>query len=191
IKNSTKPEGLNAYLTNYPNGQFRSLALSRIASLESGPKPDATRNLSTGIDPATFKEEADQTTEDQIGLDKGQRRDVQRRLTGLGFDTKATGQFDQATRGVITRWQAARGDLFAGGLSQGLVDAVLPAGTALLEMFQHILIDAQRDQFPHAGKRGRLRWRFRHLGGGALERRLGVGTRVVQGSRPPWLVRHC
>src|SRR2546423_10777267 len=109
IKDSNKPEELDAYLTNYPNGQFRSLALSRIASLESGPKPDATRNLSTGIDPATFKEEADQTTEDQIGLDKGQRRDVQRRLTGLGFDTKVTGQFDQATRGVITRWQAARG----------------------------------------------------------------------------------
>jgi peptidoglycan hydrolase-like protein with peptidoglycan-binding domain len=34
---------------------------------------------------------------------------VQRRLTGLGFDTKATGQFDQSTRAVITRWQAARG----------------------------------------------------------------------------------
>src|SRR5215213_3097385 len=109
IKDSNKPEELNAYLSNYPNGQFRSLALSRIASLESGPKPDATRNLRTGIDPATFKDEADQTTEDQIGLDKGQRRDVQRRLTGLGFDTKATGQFDPATRGVIARWQAARG----------------------------------------------------------------------------------
>src|SRR6185369_12496941 len=49
------------------------------------------------------------TTEDQIGLDKGQRRDVQRRLTGLGFDTKVTGQFDQNTRAVITRWQAVRG----------------------------------------------------------------------------------
>ena len=110
IKDSNKPEELNAYLSNYPNGQFRSLALSRIASLESGAKDaTATRNLSTGIDPATFKDEANQTTEDQIGLDKGQRRDVQRRLTGLGFDTKATGQFDPATRGVIARWQAARG----------------------------------------------------------------------------------
>jgi hypothetical protein len=108
IKDSNKPEELNAYLTNYPNGQFRSLALSRIASLESGAK-DATRNLSAGIDPATFKDEANQTTEDQIGLDKGQRRDVQRRLTGLGFDTKVTGQFDAPTRAVITRWQAARG----------------------------------------------------------------------------------
>ena len=110
IKDSNKPEELNAYLTNYPNGQFRSLALSRIASLESGAKDAAaTRNLSSGIDPATFKDEANQTTEDQIGLDKGQRRDVQRRLTGLGFDTKITGQFDPATRAVITRWQAARG----------------------------------------------------------------------------------
>jgi Caspase domain/Putative peptidoglycan binding domain len=110
IKDSNKPEELNAYLTNYPNGQFRSLALSRIASLESGAKDAAaTRNLSSGIDPATFKEEANQTTEDQIGLDKGQRRDVQRRLTGLGFDTKITGQFDPPTRAVITRWQTARG----------------------------------------------------------------------------------
>src|SRR6476469_7006739 len=110
IKDSNKPEELNAYLTNYPNGQFKSLALSRIASLESGAKDAAaTRNLSTGIDPATFKDEAHQTTEDQIGLDKGQRRDVQRRLTGLGFDTKITGLFDPSTRSVITRWQAARG----------------------------------------------------------------------------------
>jgi hypothetical protein len=108
VKESNKPEELNAYLTNYPNGQFKSLALARIASLEKGPAT-TTRNLTTGIDPATFTEEANQTTEDQISLDKGQRRDVQRRLTGLGFDTKVTGKFDDATRAVITRWQAARG----------------------------------------------------------------------------------
>src|SRR5882672_10682773 len=108
IKDSNKPEELNAYLSSYPNGQFKSLALSRIASLENGPST-TTRNLTTGIDPATFHDEANQTTEDQIGLDKGQRRDVQRRLTGLGFDTKVTGKFDESTRSVITRWQAARG----------------------------------------------------------------------------------
>src|SRR5438034_64651 len=83
-------------------------AMSRIASLENGPST-TTRNLTTGIDPATFHDESNQTTEDQIGLDKGQRRDVQRRLTGLGFDTKVTGKFDESTRAVITRWQAARG----------------------------------------------------------------------------------
>jgi hypothetical protein len=108
IKDSNKPEELNAYLTNYPSGTFKSLALARIASLQDGPST-ATRNLTTGIDPATFTAEADQTSEDQIGLDKGQRRDVQRRLTGLGFDTRVSGKFDDNTRAVITRWQAARG----------------------------------------------------------------------------------
>ena len=108
IKDSKKPEELNAYLTNYPNGTFKPLALARIAELQNGPST-TTRNLTTGIDPATFTEEADQTSEDQIGLDRGQRRDVQRRLTNLGFDVKASGKFDEATRAVIMRWQAARG----------------------------------------------------------------------------------
>jgi uncharacterized caspase-like protein len=110
VKDSNKPEELNAYVTNYPNGQFKSLALARIAALENGTSAStATRNLTPGIDPATFTEDASQVTEDQIGLDKGQRRDVQRRLTGLGFDTKASGKFDDETRSVIKRWQAARG----------------------------------------------------------------------------------
>jgi len=108
VKESNKPEELNAYLTSYPNGQFKSLALARIASLENGPST-TTRNLTTGVDPATFTDDANQTTEDQIGLEKGQRRDVQRRLNGLGFDTKVTGKFDDETRAVISRWQAARG----------------------------------------------------------------------------------
>jgi peptidoglycan hydrolase-like protein with peptidoglycan-binding domain len=100
-------EELNAYLTSYPNGQFKSLALSRVAALQDGPS-NATRNLTTGIDPATFTEEADQVSEDQLGLDRGQRRDVQRRLSSLGFDTGINGRFDEATRAVIKRWQAAR-----------------------------------------------------------------------------------
>jgi uncharacterized caspase-like protein len=108
IKDSNKPEELNAYLTSYPNGTFKSIALSRIASLQDGPST-ATRNLTTGIDPAVFTDEASQTTEDQIGLDRNQRRAVQRRLNGLGFETKVSGQFDEATRAVITRWQAVRG----------------------------------------------------------------------------------
>ncbi len=67
------------------------------------------RDLLTSADPTTVAPEATQVTEDQIGLDKGKRRDVQRTLTGLGFDTKINGRFDKSTRAVITRWQAARG----------------------------------------------------------------------------------
>jgi peptidoglycan hydrolase-like protein with peptidoglycan-binding domain len=90
------------------------LALSVLGILVSADAANAglsttTRNLSASVDPATFTDEATQETEDQIGLDKGKRRYVQRGLTGLGFDTKVNGKFDQSTRAVIARWQGARG----------------------------------------------------------------------------------
>jgi hypothetical protein len=51
--------------------------------LQDGPST-AARNLTTGsgIDPSTF-------TEDQLGLDRSRRRDLQCRLTGLGFDASS------------------------------------------------------------------------------------------------------
>src|SRR6202035_5849249 len=90
------------------------LALSVLGILVSADAakagPSTTdRYLSASVDPTTVTDEATQQTEDQIGLDKGKRRDVQRRLTGLGFDTKGNGTFDESTRAVITRWQGARG----------------------------------------------------------------------------------
>lgn len=73
----------------------------------AGPSMTA-RESSVAADPAASTEEATQATEDRIGLDKQKRRDVQRRLTRLGFDVKASGKFDEKTRAVILRWQAAR-----------------------------------------------------------------------------------
>ena len=75
---------------------------------KAGPST-ADRDLLASVDPAVVADDATLETEDQIGLDKGKRRDVQRRLTVLGFDTKVSGRFDESTRAVITRWQAARG----------------------------------------------------------------------------------
>jgi peptidoglycan hydrolase-like protein with peptidoglycan-binding domain len=90
------------------------LALSVLAILVSADAakagPSTTpRDLSASADPATLADEATQETEDQIGLDKRKRRDIQRRLTGLGFATKVNGRFDESTRALITRWQEARG----------------------------------------------------------------------------------
>jgi len=90
------------------------LALSVLGILASANVANAgpsmtDRDLLASADPATFVREATQETEDLAGLDKGKRRDVQRRLTSLGFDTKVNGRFDGSTRAVITRWQAARG----------------------------------------------------------------------------------
>jgi peptidoglycan hydrolase-like protein with peptidoglycan-binding domain len=90
------------------------LALSVLAILVSadaakaGPSTTA-RDQSASADPATVADETTQETEDRIGLDKAKRRDVQRRLTGLGFDTRINGKFGKPTRAVIARWQAARG----------------------------------------------------------------------------------
>jgi hypothetical protein len=90
------------------------LALSVLGILVSADAakagPSTTdREQVASVDPAAVAPEATQATEDQIGLDKAKRRDVQRTLTGLGFDTRVNGRFDKSTRAVIARWQAARG----------------------------------------------------------------------------------
>jgi len=91
----------------------------------------AKAHLSAGVDPATFIEEANQTTEDQIRLNRVQRRDVQRRLNALGFDTRLTGKFDEETRAVIARWQAARGYPTSGFLNKLQHKALLSEPVAM------------------------------------------------------------
>ncbi len=129
--------------------------------MQNGPST-TTRNLSTGIDPQTFTEQADQTSEDQIGLNRNQRRDVQRRLTGLGFDTKATGKFDDATRAVIMRWQAARGYPATGFLNTLEHKALLSeiASTRVASS------DESDDEPVHRSRRSGGGGGGRHYGGG-------------------------
>jgi len=50
---------------------------------------------------------------------------VQRRLNGLGFDTKVSGAFNDDTRTVIKRWQAARGYPSTGYLNKPQHKALL------------------------------------------------------------------
>jgi hypothetical protein len=125
VRDSSKVEELNAYVTNFPNGAFKALALTRIAALQGEANP--TRNLTA--DPA-LSDEADQVSEDQIGLDRGKRRDVQRRLTRLGFDVHVNGKFDDETRNVIKRWQAVRGYPNSGYLSKAQHAALLSENLA-------------------------------------------------------------
>lgn len=126
VKDSNKVEELNAYVTNYPNGAFKSLALARISTLQGEPNP--TRNLSA--DSSSLSDESDQAAEDQIRLDRSTRRDVQRRLTKLGFDVHASGRFDDETRSVIKRWQAARGYPSTGFLNKAQHTALLSENLA-------------------------------------------------------------
>src|ERR1700687_5543284 len=60
--------------------------------------------------------------------------------------------------------------LFARRLSQGVIDAILPAGPALLEVLENVLIDPQRNHFLDARKCNLLRRQFGNLGRRLLER---------------------
>jgi hypothetical protein len=130
---------------------------------KAGPST-ATRNLSASVDPAASTDEATQQTEDQIGLDKKKRRDVQRWLTGLGFDTKVNGKFDASTRAVITRWQGARGYPRTGFLNS------LQHQALLAETVSAAHADSGNSGNSDDGHRAR-----RHGGGGAHHHRGGGG----------------
>jgi peptidoglycan hydrolase-like protein with peptidoglycan-binding domain len=104
---------------------------------KAGPST-ADRNLPVTVDQVAFTDETTQQTEDQIGLDKRARRDVQRSLTGLGFDTKVNGKFDESTRAAIARWQEARGY----------------PGTGFLNTLQHEALLADTVSAAHADASG-------------------------------------
>lgn len=85
------------------------------------------RETSTSSDTSIATGEATQQTEEQIGLTKAKRRNVQRRLTRLGFETKVNGTFDESTRAAIVRWQEANGYPSTGFLNAGQHKAMTDA----------------------------------------------------------------
>lgn len=118
---------------------------------------DAPRAISAPADdPAVSTDEANQQSEDQIRLNKTKRRDVQRRLTRLGFDTKASGKFDDATRDAIGRWQEQHGYPKSGFLNTVQHQALLSESAAAAD----------------AGKSDRAE---RHRGGRTRHARGGIG----------------
>jgi peptidoglycan hydrolase-like protein with peptidoglycan-binding domain len=99
---------------------------------------DTPREISAPADTATSSDEATQSeatqqSEDQIRLTKTKRRDVQRGLTRLGFDTKANGTFDEATRDAIARWQEQHGYPRTGFLNAAQHQALLSDSAAAAE----------------------------------------------------------
>ncbi|MEH2568434.1 peptidoglycan-binding domain-containing protein [Bradyrhizobium sp. AZCC 2289] len=129
------------------------------------------RELVASVDSVTSADEATQETEDQIGLNKAKRRDVQRRLTGIGFDTRVNGRFDEQARTVITRWQAARG---------------YPR-TGFLNTLQHQALLTESVSAAHASVSGSdtsdddLLPARRHGGGGARHHRSGGPGGLIGG----------
>jgi len=108
------------------------VALSILAIIDSAHFAEAglsstPRETLAPADTAIAGSEATQETEEQIGLTKAKRRDVQRRLTRLGFDTKVNGKFDESTRAAIARWQEEYGYPSTGFLDAGQHKALTDA----------------------------------------------------------------
>jgi len=166
VKESNKPEELNAYLTRYPDGAFSGIARARIAALND-PKAPISRSTTPEpieIDPATKTAEANSMTEDAISLDRDDRRGVQRRLKALGFATPVSGKFGEETRRAITNWQSARGYPSSGFLNSLQMTALKSEGMPKT---------AEKDDDDESRSSGRSSRRSR--GGGGRSYRGGGG----------------
>jgi peptidoglycan hydrolase-like protein with peptidoglycan-binding domain len=118
--------------------------------------PSTTPRELVSVDMATVSDEATQETEDQLGLTRTARREVQRRLTTLGFDTRANGRFEESTRAAISRWQEERG---------------YPK-TGFLNTVQHMALLEESGSAMEAGKSDD---QDHHRNGGRAHRPRGIG----------------
>lgn len=129
------------------------------AGLSSTPRePQATADTAT---PAA------QETEDQIDLTKAKRREVQRDLARLGYETKVSGKFDDSTRAAIASWQDEHGYPKTGFLDITQHKALLEEGAAAMKT-------SENDNVDHRRGRGRVH-RTRVVGGpfGAIGHAIG------------------
>lgn len=91
------------------------------------------RDVPAAIDTSVVSDETSQQSEDRIKLNRVKRRDVQRHLTKLGFETKASGKFDDATRDAIGRWQEQHGYFRTGFLNTAQHQALMSEKPAAVE----------------------------------------------------------
>lgn len=104
-----------AYIQQFPNGAYVANARAQVRALGGSTRTDAER--------ATDNEA---TAAAGSNLTAQQRREVQRRLTGLGYDTSGTdGSFGPGTRRAIALWQRDRNYSQTGTLSTAQANELL------------------------------------------------------------------
>jgi peptidoglycan hydrolase-like protein with peptidoglycan-binding domain len=85
-------EAYRNYLDAYPRGEFAGEAEEALAAILAEPNRDA------------------RLAEEALGLSRDARRDIQRNLTLIGFETRGIdGILGRASRGAITSWQQENG----------------------------------------------------------------------------------
>ena len=105
VKDSYKPEELNAYLARYPNGAFSPIARARLASLQDAKQnPTNSRALTPAAkeaDPAVHTAASNRHTEDEFDLNRTSRARNPAAAEGSWF-------CDQHQRPLSPRKRAAR-----------------------------------------------------------------------------------
>lgn len=93
-------EAYEGYVDSFPDGQFTAMATGRIEAMTDTPEARAER------------------TEQALELNRDQRREIQRDLTLLNFNTRGIdGIFGRGTRAAISSWQTANSTDVTGFLS--------------------------------------------------------------------------
>lgn len=99
-RDANTQEAYEAYIAAHPNGEFVRMADSRLQALLDTPEARAER------------------AEQALDLSRDARRDIQRDLTLLGFNTRGIdGIFGRGTRAAIANWQGEQGYEASGYIS--------------------------------------------------------------------------
>lgn len=117
-------EALRDYLQEYPDGIWRSEALERLDEIEDTQRADHAREA-----------------EDNLDMNRQDRRSVEQRLRALGFGPgPIDGEFDSRTRAAIRAYQASRDMAATGYLDRETLVAIVqetsetgPAGQIIID----------------------------------------------------------
>ncbi|MEM9342959.1 MAG: peptidoglycan-binding domain-containing protein [Pseudomonadota bacterium] len=128
----------NAYLREYPNGQFALAAQARLQTVQRSP------------------EELAAAVEADLGLSREDRRRIQRNLAILDYDPRGIdGIFGPGTRAAIQSWQAAE-QLESNGFLTG--NQILRLDTAAARRQAELEAEAKRQQ-EERDRNDRAYWR--------------------------------
>lgn len=122
------------YLTSYPQGEFAEAAGKRLAELSPAPAPEPQQFTEPAPAPVVRQREPEiqqprrieeprqmsqaELNESRLGLSRGDRVTIQRRLNALGYSTGGTdGVLGSRSRSAIRGWQQSNGYAVTGYLT--------------------------------------------------------------------------
>ena len=137
IKDSEHAADFEAYLEQFPGGTFEALARNRLTQLTNPQEEKPVVQVAVTPDepePVVSPEPAEPTpeaVEASLGLERGERRQIQMGLASLGFDPgPADGLFGKRMRTAIGEWQSSEKAAATGYLDVEAAKVLLETGQA-------------------------------------------------------------